>query len=201
MTEAFPLSWPDSWPRYNQARDSDSRFRGPMYQWDRVVRGLREELMRIGAKDIVISTNQPVRQDGYPYAQARVIDDTGVAVYFTRHKRAMVMAQDRFNTVIGNMRSLAMAIEGLRQMERHGGAAMMERAFTGFLAIAPPSWKKPWREVFGLKPDEQISSHSIRARFLSKAKARHADAGGDDTLMAELNVAYEEAKRELGMID
>ena len=30
-----------------------------------------------------------------------------------------------------------------------------------------------------------------------KARQRHPDAGGSDTLMAELNVAYEEARREL----
>jgi hypothetical protein len=27
---------------------------------------------------------------------------------------------------------------------------MMERAFTSFLAIAPPDWKKPWRQASSL---------------------------------------------------
>jgi hypothetical protein len=36
-----------------------------------------------------------------------------------------------------------LAIEGLRQLERHGGSLMLDRAFDGFLAIAPPDWKKP----------------------------------------------------------
>jgi hypothetical protein len=36
---------------------------------------------------------------------------------------------------------------------------MMERAFQGFAAIAPPNWKKPWREVFGdqHRPDQAVS--------------------------------------------
>jgi hypothetical protein len=34
--------------------------------------------------------------------------------------------------------------------------------------------------------------------YREKARHRHPDAGGADTLMAELNVAYEEAQRELG---
>lgn len=197
--DAYPLEWPDGWARHKGERDNDRRFRGPTYQWDRIVRGLTEELQRIGAKkdSIVISTNQPVRRDGYPYAQERVIRDPGVAIYFMRDKRAMVMAQDRFNTVIGNMRSLTMAIEGLRQMERHGGASMMERAFTGFLAITPPDWKKPWREVLGFKPDDRVDAAKLRSAFLAKAKERHPDNGGDDTLMAELNVAFEEANREI----
>jgi hypothetical protein len=193
--EAYPLQWPEGWPRHKGTQDSDSRFKGPTYRWDRVVRGLQDELARIGAKNVVISTNQPVRNDGLPYAQQRNISDTGVAVYFTRKGKAMVMAQDRFWTVLGNMRSLTMAIEGLRQMERHGGAVMMERAFTGFTAIAPPGWKKPWREVFGIKNGW---SGDITALYREKARSRHPDAGGSDTLMAELNVAYGEAKAELG---
>jgi hypothetical protein len=96
--------------------------------------------------------------------------------------------------VAGNLRSLGLAIEGLRQLERHGGSLMLERAFEGFLAIAPPDWKKPWREVFGIKPDW---SGDINELYRQKARTRHPDAGGSDTLMAELNVAYQEAKLEL----
>lgn len=194
--EAYPLAWPPGWPRHKGAQDNDRRFSGPTYRWDRVVRGLNEELTRLGAKNIVISTNQPLRRDGMPYAQERIMIDTGVAVYFTLKGRALVMAQDRFNTVIGNMRSLTMAIEGMRQVERHGGGTMMERAFQGFAAIAPPDWKKPWREVFGVKPDW---TGNITDLYREKARNRHPDAGGSDTLMAELNVAYAEAKREMGI--
>jgi hypothetical protein len=137
MTEAYPLKWPTGWPRH-QSRERDTRFRGPTYRWDRVYGGLMDELRRIGATNVVVSTNQPVRNDGLPYAQQRNIFDPGVAVYFARRKKALVMAQDRFDTIIGNMRSLAISIEGLRQMERHGGATMMERAFDGFAALPPP---------------------------------------------------------------
>lgn len=71
---------------------------------------------------------------------------------------------------------------------------MMERAFAGFAAIAPPDWKKPWREVFGVKPDWR---GDVTALYREKAKTRHPDTGGSDTLMAELNVAFSEAKKEL----
>jgi hypothetical protein len=194
MTEAYPLQWPDGWPRHKGQQDSDTRFRGPTFQWNRVYRSLQEEVRRIGGTQIVVSTNQPLRNDGAPYSQQRNISDVGVAVYFMRNKKAMVMAQDRFWSIIGNMRSLTMAIEGLRQMERHGGAMMMERAFTGFLAITPPSWKKPWREVFGLKPDWHGTHDDLRLLYKAKAKIRHSDSGGNDSLMAELNVAYSEGR-------
>ncbi len=193
--EAYPLKWPEGWPRHKGAHSSDRIFRGPTFHWDRVFRGLLEEVRRIGGTDPIVSTNQPVRADGMPYAQQRNITDAGVALYFTRNKKPLVMAQDRFFTVIGNMRSLTLAIDGLRQMERHGGAVMLERAFDGFVAIAPPSWKKPWREVFGVKPDW---SGDIKALYREKARNRHPDAGGSDTLMAELNTAYAEARTELG---
>ena len=49
---------------------------------------------------------------------------------------------------------------------------------------------------FGIKADW---TGDITALYREKARIRHPDAGGNDTLMAELNVAYEEACRELGL--
>ena len=72
----------------------------------------------------------------------------------------------------------------------------LERALDGFIAIAPPDWRKPWREVFGVEADWQ---GDITKLYLENALNRHPDAGGAFTLMAELNVAYAEAKRELGV--
>ena len=201
MTEAYPLRWPQGWPRtpYHQ-RQSDNKFRGPIYGGReltvaRTLGQLRHELELLRAKDIIVSSNLRLRQDGWPTSNNRLIDDPGVAVYFALKKRPLVMARDAYMTVAGNIRSLGLAIEAMRQLERHGGDKMMERAFTGFVAIAPPDWKKPWREVFSVKPDW---SGDIKSLYREKAKQRHSDAGGDDTLMAELNVAYDEAKLELG---
>jgi hypothetical protein len=157
---------------------------------------LMNELRLLGATDIVVSSNVPTRPDGLPYSDPRRLHDPGIAVYFKFKKKQMVMARDGFVSVAGNLRSLGLAIEGLRQLERHGGSFMMEKAFSGFAAIAPPDWKKPWREIFGVKPDWQ---GDITTLYREKARNRHPDAGGNDTLMAELNVAYNEAKRELGL--
>ena len=200
--EAHPLHWPHGWPRTkNYDRESDRRFGSHL---NGIKTGLRigrardqlfAEVARFGATNIIVSSNVPLRPDGLPYADDSGIDDPGIAVYFTLKKRQYVMAVDRFRSVAGNMRSLTLAIEGMRQVERHGGGHMIERAFTGFLAIAPPDWKKPWRQVFGVKPDW---SGDITALYREKARNRHPDAGGNDSLMAELNVAYKEARQELG---
>lgn len=191
--QAYPLAWPDGWPRHKGDRDSDIRFKGPTYQWNRVYRGIQEEIGRIGGTHIVVSTNQPLRQDGFPYAQERIIRDPGVSAYFMRDDRAMVMAQDRFWSIIGNMRSLTMAIEGLRQMERHGGAAMMERAFSGFVALPPPG--KSWCDVLQVRRDATLEV--IEANFRRLARDRHPDKGGSADAMAELNNARDTALREI----
>jgi hypothetical protein len=195
MTEAYPLRWPAGWPRHKGARESDSRFNGPTYRWDRVYRGLKDELRRIGATNIVVSTNQPIRQDGFPYAQQRNIEDVGVAVYFTRNGKQLVMAQDKFWSIIGNMRSLTMAIEGLRQMERHGGAIMLERAFDGFAALPPPEdcWeilKISKSLVIGV--DRELASDMIRKVF--RTRARENMNNGD---MDRLVKARDEALRQI----
>lgn len=196
--EAYPLQWPDGWPRHKSVnRESDNRFSGKVYgvTLARARDQLLHELDLLGAKGVVISSNIALRLDGLPYSDQRRIEDPGVAVYFTLKKRPLVMARDAFISVPGNLRSLGLAIEAMRQISRHGGDQMMERAFTGFAAIAPPDWKKPWREVFGVKPEW---SGDIASLYRDKARNRHPDAGGSDQLMAELNVAYDEAKTELG---
>ena len=196
--EAFPLQWPDGWPRtVPLRRESDRRFGSQLYglTMGRTRDQLLAELKLLGAKDVVISSNVRLRLDGLPYSDQRRLDDPGVAVYFTLRKRPLVMARDAFISVAGNLRSLTLAIEAMRQLERHGGSNMMERAFTGFAALTPPDWKKPWREVFGVKAEW---TGDITALYREKARARHPDVGGTSTLMAELNVAYEEAKQELG---
>jgi hypothetical protein len=174
----------------------DSRFSGRGFTIGKVRDELMNELRLLGATDIVVSPNVPTRPDGLLRSDPRRLDDPGIAVYFKFKKKQMVMARDGFVSVAGNLRSLGMAIEGLRQLERHGGGFMLERAFDGFLAIAPPDWKKSWREVFGVKPDWR---GDIEALYREKARNRHPDAGGSDPLMAELNVARAEARRELGL--
>lgn len=192
--QAFPLQWPEGWPRTPYGRRGSSRF-GKNLGFNEIKK-LQSELRLLGARNVVISSNVPLRQDGLPYASEtkRRYDDPGVAVYFTLKNKPLSMARDRYNTPWENIRSLILAISAIRSIERHGGSTMMERAFSGFAAIAPPNWKKPWREVFGIKPEW---TGDLSALYREKARIRHPDAGGSDELMAELNVAYDEAKIEL----
>jgi hypothetical protein len=208
---AFPLCWPEGW----RTTASHRRTRGYQFRQghdrtlvtlDRARRLLSEELSQLGATQIVLSSNLPVRKDGNPFADAHRygMDEPGVAAYFVYKGKPMVMAQDAFDNPAANFRSLGLAIEALRSLERHGGGSMMERAFAGFSALPPPEGvkpRRPWWEVMRYPADpaerELLSMAEIKARYNTLAKRLHPDAGGNAEDMAELNLALEDAEREL----
>jgi hypothetical protein len=212
---AHPLCWPDGWSRTPaHARQSDSVFstrRTDGYGWnsltfDRARRSLAEELERLKAVGVVLSSNVPLRIDGNPRSGDgdRRLDDPGIAVYFSYKGKPMVMAADRYVSAAGNMRSLALAIEAMRALERHGGGVMMERAFAGFTALPAPEGsrpRRPWWEVlrFPVDPAERelLSPAEVKARYNTLALRLHPDQGGDADAMAELNQARDDAVADL----
>jgi hypothetical protein len=106
--EAYPLRWPDGWPRTNpNQRESDCRFGGGRsgggrkLALGRAINQLVDELRRLGATNIIVSSNMPTKSDGLPYADDRGIDDPGIAVYFNFKKKSRVMARDGFTSVAG----------------------------------------------------------------------------------------------------
>ena len=153
---------------------------------------LMSQLRLMGAKNVVVSSWLPLRNDGLPYAESarRRIEDPGVAVYFQWKGRPMVMARDVFSNVHDNLRSIGLAVEHLRGMERHGGAHMMERSFEGFAQLAAPGSFDPWA-VLGLK--RGTSRNDIEAKFRELAKRHHPDRGGEPEQFVAIRKAREEA--------
>jgi hypothetical protein len=198
---AFPLAWPRGWPRTPEnARESGHQFTQIDFQsatrvpvsLDYAYSLLREELMRHKAANVVVSSNYRSDQYGFPIETEFAPKDQGAAVYFTVNGRAMVMACDRYERAAENLRSLGLAVEAIRQLGRHGGGAMMERAFAGFMALPrPPSC---W-DVLGV--EEGASRGDIERAFRHRAKKTHPDAGGNDNAMAELNAARDQALKEI----
>lgn len=212
MTEAYPLTWPDGWPRtpFEKRQDGRSKFvrhdrsnrGGSAYDWTFAAArdALMDELARHDARDLVLSTNRQLRRDGLPMSGGRGPDDDGIAIYFTRAGKPLAMACDRFHRAEHNMRSLALALEAMRALERHGGGVMMERAYAGFAALPPPGKSRTWREVLKMESFDaaQTDASMIEARYRALAKKAHPDApGGSHDQMAELNRAKEEALREV----
>lgn len=85
------------------------------------------------------------------------------------------------------MHALGHAIEHMRGLERHGGSIMVERAFSGFAALPPPTSEKPWWEVLGVSRDASIEI--IKAAHRERIKSNHPDQGGSTSDMADLNRA------------
>jgi len=197
MTSSYPLQWPDGWPRTaDYARRRNSSFRTT---FDKAKRDLMAEIGRMRGRGVVISSWLAVRGDGTPYADQarRRIPDPGVAVYFTRGKRQMVMARDVWDTPHDNLRSIGLAIEHLRGLERHGGATMMDRAFEGFAALPPPGpVKRAWWEVLEIPPDS--APFMIEAAYRHHAKSKHPDGGGSVEQFQELQDAFDQAKKDRG---
>lgn len=193
--EAFPLQWPSGWPRLsdNLYRDK-ARFQT---QFAKARDELMKELERMGASNVVLSTNIPLRRDGLPYAGQANPQDPGAAVYFLYKKKAMVFACDRWTTVTDNIQALNKTIEAIRGIERWGASTMLERAFTGFQALPEANRKKDWHEVLGVRKNAPWMEVEMARK--EKAFTHHPDRGGSNEKMAEINGAYEEASKLYGM--
>jgi len=213
--EAYPLRWPDGWPRTPAAnRQRGTQFRRGGYQGTLPTFGVGrkdvlQELDRMGGVSrVTISSSVPVRVDGVPRSDfdpnRTTLKEPGVAIYFMRKGKPYVLAQDAYDTPGVNLRSLALAIEAMRTIERHGGGTLAGKAFDGFAALPPPAGskpKRPWWTVlrYSENPEDRelLSVAEVKARYNTLAKKLHPDSGGNDDDMAELNAARDEAIAEI----
>jgi hypothetical protein len=150
----------------------------------------------MGASNIILSSNLPIRIDGLPRAN-RPPDggDSGVAVYFKRHGKDMVFACDKFFEVCDNIYAIAKTIDAMRGIERWGASDMMDRAFSGFVGL-PAKSTQEWRDVLSMAGDS-ITVDQIESQFRILAKKYHPDAGGDRDQFELIVKARSDALREI----
>lgn len=192
MIEAYPLYWPDGRPRTKSP--VWSRFKTT---FGAARDGLMEELQRLGATKIVLSTNIKLRFDGLPLASEKEPRDAGVAVYFEYKKRPMCFACDKYGYVRENIQAISKTIEAVRGIERWGSSDMMERAFRGFTAL-PETASEPWRNVFGFTASEAVTSDQIDEAFRKLAFTEHPDHGGTSVRFQRIINARTDARRAIG---
>jgi hypothetical protein len=145
--------------------------------------------MRISDNDVVISTNVPLRMDGFPRGDGGAVSDSGVAVYWMDRKgNTRCMAIDQYYRVADNLAAVAATLSAMRAIERHGGAEILDRAFTGFVALAGPT---PWWEVLDVK--HNATRDDIDAAYLRKRSAAHPDRGGSPDAFQAVTHAYQQA--------
>jgi len=156
--------------------------------------GLLNEIRLLGGRQLILSTNIPLRQDGLPYARYAPIKDTGVAVYFQLNGTPQVFACDKWNKIEDNMQAIKKTIEAIRGIERWGSSEMMSRIYQGFQAL-PESVSVNESCWTILAIDPQSSIEEIDKAYKTKAKEVHPDMGGSHEEFIKLTEAYEEAKR------
>lgn len=229
---AYPLSWP---PHVQRTREpAHSRFAvvttaGSSYGYKRrVERTLHSayqelviELNRIKAKNVIISTNIPVRNDGTPFSDRKPVGgDCGVAVYWSivtkRNGRTQMdphsIQCDSWRTVADNIHAITLSLEAMRGVERWG-AIKMTVAMAGLRLLAAGDaevsavTRRHWREVLEVPFDGWTLEAPLEA-VLAFAKAQYkkvtarfhhdTDASEDaKERMVEANQAMENAETEL----
>lgn len=193
--QSFPLSWPAGWarrPTYQRNRAKFSRFDQKLSVMDGSTRVLGElERMGIARDDVVVSTNVPTRLDGLPRSDQREPLDPGAAVYWRAKNVTRCMAIDRYDRVADNLAAIAATLEALRAVERHGGGAILDRAFEGFKAL--PAAEQAW-QVLGLA-SSRPNRAEIEEAYRRLAMKHHPDRGGRSEDMARINAARDELIR------
>lgn len=187
---AHPLTWATIYPRTPKHKREAARFE---VNFSTARNDLLNELRLLGAKNVVISSNVPVRQDGLPYARPKEPDDPGVAVYFQIKDKNYALCCDRWLKVRHNLRAIGLHIAAMRGMERWG-VGNVEQAFMGYQALPPAVSERNWWEVLGVSP--KASDDEVKEAYRKLARQHHPDYGGSSDKMAAINAAYEQLKQE-----
>lgn len=213
--QRYPLTWPANYKRtvhrvraqfgkqrteYNAAEGA-TLYKGKARlsiedAYDRI----EYELRRFGVDvdNVIVSTNLKLTLRGLPAGNQGEPSDPGVAVYWTRKGKAECIAIDAYTRVADNLAAVAATLDAMRAIERHGGAQILERAFIGFAQL-PERRGRAWREVFEFHPDVDPAPEVLDRRYRERAAQLHPDkVAGDHDRMVELNLARDEARRELG---
>ena len=222
---AYPLQWPKGRPRTPAGkRRGDAPFSvGEMQsvvtrelrdgQWKDVpvsrrrtkivslpiaVDRLEDQLQRLGAQAVVLSTNLELRLNGLPRAGQRDPEDPGVAVWFNLNKKRMVLACDKWTRVADNVAAVAAHIRSIRSVESYG-VGTMEQAFEGYRTLEDFSGGEiPWKRILGFPADSRPTLAEVEAKWKARMKEVHPRMEGESSLQAsQLNVAITQARAEL----
>ena len=203
--EAYPLTWPAGWKRtpdherkrasFGKMKKTEGRSWSNRSQLtiSQATQRLLDELERLGAENVVISSDLRLRLDGLPRSSQRTPDDPGIAVYFNLDGQPHCMPCDRWDRIADNLAAVAKQVEAIRGMDRWG-CGNTRVAFAGFKALPPMSTERPWWEVLGCSRDTHRAD--VKETYLRLAQEHHPDRGGDEGTMAAITGAYQRFKEQ-----
>jgi len=204
---AYPLCWPLNKPR--RTNREFGRFGKSVVRGDNAWRSkedvsvadacqrLQAELDRIGAREVVLSTNLRTRIDGLPRSDQPRPTDPGVALYFQLKGKPHCLPCDTYRLVEHNICALAAHIEATRAIERYG-VADLAAMFTGFQALPSPETAgvPPWRVVLGCPAAKTFEE--VKQAYRQRASETHPDRdGGDADKFNLVQQAWVMAQQEL----
>lgn len=198
MREGYPLQWPEHWDKTPNHKRQRALF-------DTTFAKARDDLLNeirlLGGKYAVISSNIPLKNDGYPYASYKEPEEPGVAVYFELYGEEQCIPCDKWNKTEDNLQAINKTVKALRGIERWGAEDMVKASFKGFKALPPPDGTMPmgelitpWHEVLGIIPNADKSE--IRKAYKRKAKQTHPDRGGSIEEFQEVQQAFNKGMKE-----
>ncbi len=149
--DPFPLSWPAGWARTAPPARREADFITALAQ---AVHKVTREARRLGAGEVVISCNLPLKRDGF---DADEVEDVGAAVYFEREETPYCIPADGWDRREDNLQSIAMTLEAIRALRRFATDDVVQAALKG-LQIAPPANDAAsWWNILGLGYDATLT--------------------------------------------
>ena len=194
MIEAYPLCWPQAFPRA-QRRIGGAFKTSLAGALNNVERSMKLFAVDSGKKldSIVISSNVTLGQQRPA--------DPGVAVWFVWDGLQVCIPVDRYEKVEANLQAIHHIIEARRTELRHGGLAIVRATFTGFKSLPAPgkTSAQGWRAVLGFPPDRTPPMSEVETNYKTLRSKHHPDKnkdGSSETFHA-VQIAYEQARQEL----
>lgn len=169
------------WPHEStKSRRSRWTFKA---SWQSTLDLLDRELSHLGATNITIGCGlreQDIRNDGWPRANALVPQHPGVEISFDTRTGRLVYATDVCEIWQHNVRAIALGLEALRAVDRHGITRRGEQ-YAGFKAL--PSGSVDGDAARGRELIEKAGG--VRAAL----HAAHPDHGGSGADFRDVQAA------------
>lgn len=186
MTQAYPLHWPEGFPRAKHRERG--AFKTPL---KKALANVQDSLRLFGSDsgkpvtDVVLSSNVSLGLEK-PL-------DPGVAAWFRWDGEQICIPVDRYDTTEANLQAIHHILEARRVELRHGTLALVRATMTGLkLLPAPPG--EHWSQVLGVATNAPIEA--IETAYRELARQAHPDRGGSADTMARLNRARDLARKE-----